>query len=108
MNTLIDPITVSQIQQHADPTQAKGINPKDQQAMQEASKDFEAVFIQSLLKEMRKSVPENTLFPKSNAQKMYEEMQDAELARHMAKYQSLGLAQQVYQQLEKYHTPSKK
>jgi len=108
MNNRIDPLAVSQVQQQAKTTKAKAINPKDQKAMQEASKDFEALFLQSLLKEMRKTVPENKMFPKSNAQEMYEEMQDAELAGHMAEYQSLGLAEQVYQQLERQHTPTKK
>lgn len=108
MNNRIDPLAVSQVQQQAKTTQTKAINSKDKQAMQEASKDFEALFIQSLLKEMRKTIPENKMFPKSNAQEMYEEMQDAELAQHMAKHQSLGLAEQVYQQLERHHTSTKK
>jgi flagellar protein FlgJ len=60
-----------------------------------------------MIKSMRKTVPENKLFPKSSGQKMYEDMLDSELATHSARTQGLGLAEDLYQQLEKL-LPEKK
>lgn len=88
-------------------TPSSAVTSKEKKALKESSQDFEAVFIRSLLKEMRKSIPENKLFPKSNAEEMYQEMLDGELASTMAATESLGIAQQVYRQLEQHLNQTK-
>lgn len=61
-----------------------------------AYKSFEAMFLQILLKEMRKSVPdEGGIFPKSSAQDTYEEMLDGALSQNMAESGQFGIAKQL-------------
>ena len=76
-------------------------SPKDKAALKKTCQDFEAIFIQSMLKAMRKSVIQSGLFAKSNATAIYEDMLDQNIATDMAKKQSLGLADQMYRQMEK-------
>jgi flagellar protein FlgJ len=60
-----------------------------------AYKSFEAMFLQELLKEMRKTVPEDGFFPKSPAMRQYEEMMDGVIAQSMADSTQLGIAKQL-------------
>jgi len=60
-----------------------------------AYKDFEAMFVQMLLKEMRKTIPDNGFFPKSPAMENYEEMLDGSIAQAMAESGQLGIAKQL-------------
>jgi len=78
---------------------------KDKAALKKVCQDFEAIFIQSMFKAMRKTVPEGGLFPKSNAVNIFEDMFDQNIATGIAKGQSLGLADQIYRQMEKHLPP---
>ncbi len=60
-----------------------------------AYKAFEAMFLQELLKEMRKTVPDEGMFPKSPARKQYEEMLDGVMAQKMADSGQLGIAKHL-------------
>jgi Rod binding domain-containing protein len=60
-----------------------------------AYKAFEAMFLQELLKEMRKTVSGDGMTPKSDAMKQYEEMMDGVLAQTMADSGQLGIAKQL-------------
>ncbi len=74
---------------------------KDRAALKKACQDFEAIFIQSMFKSMRKTVPDGGLFEKDHATEMYQDMIDQEIATQIARKQSLGLADQMYRQMEK-------
>ncbi|MCL2458327.1 MAG: rod-binding protein [Desulfobulbus sp.] len=76
-------------------------SPKDQAALKKTCQDFEAIFIQSMFKAMRKTVGQDGLFAKNNATAIFEDMLDQNIAADMAKKQSLGLADQIYHQMEK-------
>ena len=69
--------------------------------LKQSCQDFEAIFIQSLFKEMRKTVPEGGLFTRSTATEMYRDMLDQEVAKEVAERQSIGLAEQMYRQMER-------
>jgi len=61
-----------------------------------AYKSFEAMFLQVLLKEMRKTIPdEGGLFPKGQATETFEEMLDAAFAQNIADSGQLGIAKQL-------------
>lgn len=60
-----------------------------------AYKSFEAMFVQMMLKEMRKTVPENDFFPKSPAMENYEDMMDGTMAQAIADSGQLGIAAQL-------------
>jgi flagellar protein FlgJ len=82
-------------------------NQKDKESLKKSCQDFEAIFVQSLFKAMRKTVPEGGLFEKDNATEMFQDMLDQEIATKMSQKQSIGLADQMYRQMEKM-VPSKK
>lgn len=80
---------------------------KDKESLKKSCRDFEAIFIQSLFKAMRKTVPDSGIFEENNSSEMYKDMLDQEIATKIAQKQSIGLAEQMYRQMEKNLTPSK-
>jgi len=81
--------------------------PKDRKALKKSCQDFEAIFIQSMFKAMRKTVPEGELFKENNASEMYQDMLDQEIATKISQKQSIGLAEQMYRPMEKKLPPAK-
>jgi flagellar protein FlgJ len=79
---------------------------KDRAALKKSCQDFEAMFIQSLFQAMRKTVPDNGLFAENNATRMYQEMLDQEIATKISQQQSIGLAEQMYRQMEQKLPPT--
>lgn len=73
-----------------------------QKALQEAAEQFEAIFLQHLLEEMRRTVPENDLFGDRRAEKIFQSMLDQEMAINSSQAQSVGLAKMIYEQMSKY------
>lgn len=67
--------------------------------LKEACQEFEAIYVNQMLKEARKTVPEGGLIEKDNATKMYEEMIDMERARQISKGPGLGIATAMYDQM---------
>lgn len=72
---------------------------KEPEKLMEACRQFESIFINLMLKEMRKSIPDGGLTEKSYAREIYESMQDEKISVEMSKGQGIGLAQQLYKQL---------
>ncbi|MDD4527251.1 MAG: rod-binding protein [Candidatus Margulisbacteria bacterium] len=60
-----------------------------------ASKDLEGFFVHFLLKEMRKTIPKSDLFGKSDAEEMYVDMLDQQIAQNIANGGGFGLAKQI-------------
>ncbi|MEE9239898.1 MAG: rod-binding protein [bacterium] len=71
----------------------------DEAAIRKFSQDFEALFVQRLLKEMRKSVPKGGLMEKSLSMEWFEEMFDEAVAKEISAGESIGMAQIIYEQL---------
>ena len=72
---------------------------KEDAELMEAAKDFESYFLQMMLKEMRKTVPRDGLFPKSRAEEIFEGMLDEEFAKGAASAGGIGIAQMIYDQM---------
>ena len=103
MKTSLDnPLLLSQSQNVTDQKAFK-----DRAALKKACQDFEAIFIQSMFKSMRKTIPEGGLFEKDHATEMYQDMIDQEVATQISRRQSVGLADQMYRQMEKLLTDKK-
>ncbi|MFB8828995.1 flagellar assembly peptidoglycan hydrolase FlgJ [Azotobacter sp. CWF10] len=66
-------------------------------ALREASKQFEALFLQAMLKSMREASPQSGLFDSSQT-RLYTELLDQQWAQHLAG-RGLGLAEQLVGQL---------
>lgn len=80
-------------------TKIEQTNPQDLKALEEACKEFEAIFINMMLKQMRATVVQSGMTERSSAREIYESMHDEALSEEIAKGNGIGLAKQLYQQL---------
>ena len=78
--------------------ETKGVT--DDAKLREAANDFEAIFIQQMLKTMRKTSFESDLLPKSEGEKVFQSLLDKQYAQISAKSGSLGFGEMIYQQLK--------
>ena len=72
----------------------------DESRLREASNEFEAIFIQQLLKTMRKTSLESDFVKKSEGEKIFRSMLDEQYAILSAKSGRLVLGDMIYQQLK--------
>lgn len=80
------------------PIPAGFLNPADfasPEALRErqAFKQMEQVFLHTLLKEMRRTIPDGGLFRKTNDTRIFEDMLDEVFAQKMAESGQLGVAE---------------
>lgn len=79
---------------------ASGISAeKESKRLREACEGFEAMFLDIMFKEMRNTVPENTLFGESQGEKIWHSMLDTELMQNVAKSGGVGIADMMYDNL---------
>ena len=106
MKLNVDPKLI--LSQTVDPAnQAKRINRDDAVQLKKTCQQFEAIFIRTLIKSMRATVPDGGLLEKNTDREVYEEMLDGEIAAQSAKRGEFGIAEalfrQLYQQKEEDH-----
>jgi len=70
------------------------------EALWQASLKFEAVFLQQMMSEMRKSVPQSDFLPHGFAEKSYQSMMDQAIADAGGRRGMLGIAATIYAQLK--------
>jgi len=75
------------------------LSDKEEKRLKDACRDFEALFLSIVLKQMRKTVPKSELFGSDPAQDTFQEMMDDEIGRSAAKTSSMGIADMLYRQL---------
>jgi len=89
----------------AAPSAAKQVDPKtglderQDKKLKDTCKDFEALFLSSLLKAMRKTVQKTNLFGSDSGEETFQEMMDVEVSKSAAKTSSMGIADLMYRQL---------
>ncbi len=76
-----------------------------QKELKDTAEQFESLFIQQLLTEMRKTVPDSDLFGDRKAEKLFESMLDEQLSIAMARAGGIGLSDIIYRQMV-LHVPS--
>ncbi|MCD6399956.1 rod-binding protein [candidate division WOR-3 bacterium] len=69
--------------------------------LMDASQQMEALFIQIMLRSMKKTVHESGFFGKSLAKDIFSDMLYEEYSKIMAKSGQFGLAKEIYEQLQK-------
>lgn len=74
----------------------------EKKRLKEVSQDFEALMINQMLKEMRKTVNKSELINGGVAEEIFEDMLYDEYAKEFSKTKSFGLAETIYNQMEKY------
>ena len=72
----------------------------DDEGLRKASNEFEAIFIQQMLKTMRKTSLESDFIKKSEGEKIFRSMLDEQYAILSAKSGRLGLGEMIYKQLK--------
>ena len=78
----------------------------EKMATKEVAKQFEAMFVQMMLKSMRAAVPKNEE-NRSKTMETFEQMYDREIAVAMSRRGGLGLAEMIESHLEKINASSK-
>jgi flagellar protein FlgJ len=79
---------------------ASGISAEaEAKRLREACQGFEAMFLDIVFKEMRNTVPENTLFGESQGEKIWHSMLDTEMMQNVAKSGGVGIADMMYDNL---------
>ncbi len=69
--------------------------------LKEACAGFEAIFLHTMLKNMRQSLPGDAVFNESNTSNIYQSMYDQYLADNLSKgSSSLGVKEFLYEQLK--------
>ena len=71
----------------------------DEQALRKASQEFESIFVNLLLKEMRKSMPKGGVFERSMAREWFEGMLDEAVSKEVVKGPGIGLAGPLFEQM---------
>lgn len=71
----------------------------DNKELMEASKQFESIFINQLLSQMRSTVPKDELLDGGLGEDVFKGMLDEEYSKKMADAGGIGLAQILYEQL---------
>ena len=72
---------------------------KDDAKLKETCQEFESLFINMMMKEMRKTVPERELLSSSFATDTYQEMLDEEISKSASKGNGIGIADAMYKQI---------
>lgn len=73
----------------------------DDEKLIDACREFESIFLYMMMKEMKKTVPEDGIVEKSQGTIMFEEMHLEEMAKDMANGDNgMGLARMLYNQFK--------
>jgi flagellar protein FlgJ len=79
----------------------KAMDNKDERELKKACNQFEQYFVNQLFKEMRNTVHNGGLIPKSQGEKLFEDMLYEEHSKEISKGQGIGIGEMMYKQLSK-------
>lgn len=75
----------------------------EKEGMQKVSKSFEALLVNQMIGEMRKTVGSGGLIQESHAEKVFKSMLDSEYSQKISQTGELGLSKMIYDHLlQKY------
>jgi flagellar protein FlgJ len=74
---------------------------KELARIRDVSQQFESIFLSYMMKQMKKTIPEDSLFGDSNAKDIFYDMHYDNLGKEMSKAGGIGLATILYNQLAK-------
>lgn len=76
---------------------------KDLEKLKVASQEFEAYFVNTLFKEMRKTIQDGGLTEKSQARETFEGMLDEEMSKLIGKKGGFGIADLIYENMSRIY-----
>lgn len=97
-----DPIINAKIQPRIDPSinaKIKSANAPKADELKRACQDFEAIFVNQMFQQMRRTISKDELFGGGQAEEIFTSMQDAEMAKSISRQRGFGLADVMYRQL---------
>ena len=68
--------------------------------LEKASEQFETMLLNFMIREMRATVPESTLFPPSMTEEIFTGMLDEQIAGEMAQNGGIGISRMIFNQLK--------
>jgi flagellar protein FlgJ len=71
----------------------------DREKLKKACTEFEALFVQEMLKFMRQTVPKSGLGGPGGGKEVYQSLMDQELSKSLAKKGGLRIGEMVYRQM---------
>lgn len=78
----------------------KNLKGKDEQALKNACKGFESIFLNFMMKSMDKTIPKDGLFGDGNGMDIYKSMRDQYLSENIAEHgNGIGLGDFLYRTL---------
>lgn len=85
------------------------LTPMEKRRLEEACAEFESLFVNLLMKQMRKTVPQSGLVHRGMGEEIFTGMLDEEISRQMASTQGIGLRSALLEQLtgERGNTPAR-
>lgn len=93
---------LNQLAATADASATGQVSPKELARLKAVTQDFESIFLGYMMKTMRQTVPKAGFWgsDKDQADQIFTEMRDDELAKGMAKAGGIGLGKMLEQQLK--------
>jgi Rod binding domain-containing protein len=76
-----------------------GSAPQRAGSLREATEEFESLFVSQVVRAMRQTVPESGLMGLNDGQRLFRDLLDGELARHIAHSSEFGIGEALYQEL---------
>lgn len=100
--SLNNTVSPNKINEFTDTTKTNSFSgKKDKKALKEACQGFEEVFLNTMMKSMRATIPESPLFGKSQGMDIYTSLHDQYLAEKISKGEnSTGVGEYLYRQLQ--------
>jgi flagellar protein FlgJ len=68
--------------------------------LESASREFESLLLNMMIREMRATVPDSALFPESMAEDIFSGMLDEKIAGQMAQHGGIGISRMIFNQLK--------
>lgn len=102
MPAALDPSIAAQALDPSAKTDGSGRTDAD---IRKVARDFEAIFMRMLFKEMRNTIQRTSLMGNSRAMEYFESMYDEQVADQMTEAGGVGFANVVYQQLKNSTMP---
>lgn len=72
---------------------------KDEEKLKKVCKDLEAIFVNDMLQQMRKTVIKSDLIQETPGRNIFESMFDEKIAEEVSKGKGVGLADMLYKQI---------
>jgi flagellar protein FlgJ len=87
-----------------DPLAAVQVLPKisakpDKKELEGVCRDFESIFVNYLMQQMRETIPEESMFGGGQAEKIYTGLLDTEVSKMISQQRGIGLAALMYAQM---------